>query len=213
MAETTKTREAFLAAVHIAVKLLSQPEVAAAWDRMSSLQEFTVAGLAGHLFRCCTGVLGYLDAPTPEGDPIAGPSYYVDALERDLQSPDNVAIRLRGESTAAAGPRALADELGRRIVTLEDRLEAETEDRTLAVYRGLVMRLDDYLETRIVEILVHVDDLALSAGLGTPELPPRSLNIALRHLLAVARMRSGDIAVLRAFARRERDEIEALRVF
>jgi hypothetical protein len=213
VARMSETRESFLAAVRVAQQLLASPRVATAWDEMSVLQEFTVAGLAGHLYRCCVGVLDYLDAPAPEADPIVGPSYYVNALERDLQSPENVAIRARGEKMAAAGHDSLTTELQRRLPDLEARLAKESSDRTLAVFQGLVMRLDDYLETRLVEILVHVDDLALSVGLHPPGFPARPVDIALRHLLEVARMRNGDIAVLRAFARRERDPDEALRVF
>jgi hypothetical protein len=38
------------------------------------------------------------------------------------------------------------------------------------------------------------------------------MDLALNTLLAVARFRHGDVAALRAFSRRERDPVEALRV-
>jgi hypothetical protein len=73
------------------------------------------------------------------------------------------------------------------------------------------MRLDDYLETRLVELVVHDDDLATSVDVPT-ELPGEALELAIDHLVAVARFRHGDLAVVRALARRERDISEALRV-
>jgi hypothetical protein len=77
---------------------------------------------------------------------------------------------------------------------------------------GGTMNLDDYLQTRLVEIVVHDDDLAMSVGLPT-NIPAEAISLAVDHLFAVARLQHGDLAVLRAFARRERDESQALRVF
>jgi len=47
----------------------------------------------------------------------------------------------------------------------------------LTVAGDSVMRLDDYLATRIVELTVHVDDLAVSVSLDSPVLPPAALGI------------------------------------
>jgi hypothetical protein len=39
------------------------------------------------------------------------------------------------------------------------------------------------------------------------------MEIAFANLVEVARVRHGDLAVLRAFTRRERDSVDALRIF
>jgi hypothetical protein len=83
----------------------------------------------------------------------------------------------------------------------------------MRVFGGLVMELDDYLITRICEILVHGDDLALSIGVDVPEFPRAAWDLATEHLLQVARAQHGNRAVLMAFSRRERDDVDALRVF
>src|SRR5438309_1811510 len=64
----------------------------------------------------------------------------------------------------------------------------------------------------LAQMTVHADDLAVSVGVEPPRLPFLATTIAIETLVAVARHRHGDIAVLRALARRERDDIDALRV-
>lgn len=62
-----------------------------------------------------------------------------------------------------------------------------------------------------VELAVHLEDLALSVGVHAPA-PEAALAIAIDVLVAAARERHGDQAVLHALARRERDTNHALRV-
>jgi hypothetical protein len=56
-----------------------------------------------------------------------------------------------------------------------------------------------------------VEDLCVSVGIATPELPAEASGEAIRTLVEVARLGHGDAAVLR-LTRRERDAVEALRV-
>ena len=60
--------------------------------------------------------------------------------------------------------------------------------------------------------MVHGDDLAVSLGVDPPLLPPAATGLVIATLVEVARIRHGDIAVVRALARRERDAVDALRV-
>ena len=71
--------------------------------------------------------------------------------------------------------------------------------------------LDEYLRTRLVELTVHIDDLAISVDVA-PSVPAEAYAAAMDVLVAVGRRRHGDLAVLRALTRRERDQVEALRV-
>ena len=62
--------------------------------------------------------------------------------------------------------------------------------------------LHDYTETRIVELVIHADDLALSVG-AQPEPPPSdAATIAIDFLVRSVRYRAGDGATLRALAGR-----------
>ena len=76
-----------------------------------------------------------------------------------------------------------------------------------------MLRYDDYLPSRICELLIHTDDLAVSLGVDPPSPPQEALDVAIGHLVDVARRTHGDRAVLIALSRRERDSVNALRVF
>jgi hypothetical protein len=55
-----------------------------------------------------------------------------------------------------------------------------------------------------MELTVHMDDLAVSVGLATPELPDAVFDPVLMLLARLAVRRHGQAAVLRALARAER---------
>lgn len=210
-----RVRRAFLDASAVAVDLVAAPEVAARWDEPSALELWSIRGLAGHLVRATTGVEAYLDAdPDPVGTPMSPAAYYDGALvSDDLNAEEHRAIRERGEQMAAAGLDALRAEQVAALDRLRERLGTEPGTRAVKVFNDFVLTLDDYLVTRVVEITCHIDDLAVSVGLPTPQLPMEATDTAIRALTFVARHRHGDLAVIRALARRERDEVEALRVF
>jgi uncharacterized protein (TIGR03083 family) len=194
---------------------LVAPEVAAKWEEPSVLAEFTVAGLAGHLVRATTSVEAYLDRYEPDDATITPAEYYGAAVGEATSDPSsslNQAIRRRGEETAAAGHAGLVESFAATLERLRGRLADEREDRRVQVYMGLVLTLDDYLVTRLIELLVHTDDLAVSVGIETPEPFTAAADAAVDTLVAVARRRHGDLAVLRALTRRERDPHNALRV-
>jgi hypothetical protein len=75
------------------------------------------------------------------------------------------------------------------------------------------MRLDDFLLVRLVEVVVHSDDLAASVSLPTPTFTEDTSGALISFFLEMCRRRHGDAAVLRAFTRRERDTAKALLVF
>ena len=66
------------------------------------------------------------------------------------------------------------------------------------------LRLDDLLVTRMMEIAVHSDDLAVSVGIATPQLPAQVLDPVLKLLADLAVRRHGAVALLRALSRSER---------
>lgn len=207
-------RRSFLGASAISASVLARQEVRERWNETSVLAEFSIRGLAGHLVRATGSVLTYLDRSEPAQSPVGAAEYYARALEPfDLTSPMHVAVRERGEEEAAVGYAALISRLNEARARVEERLESEPQTRLLRVFKDLVLPLDDYLVTRIVEIVVHTDDLAASVDIGTPSFDGRALALAIDNLVDVARFRHGDMAVLLAMARRERDEVDALRVF
>jgi len=209
-------RNAYLASLDRALVVVAAPEVAAAWDADSVLREFTVRGLAGHLARAGTLVEAYLDAGFPAETrdvPDAAEYYLIAALSSDVDDPMNASIRERGESVAEGGHAALVEMVRTARARLEVRLAAEPADTPIAVIGGMVLPLDEYLVTRIVELTTHTDDLAVSVGIPTPEPDPAAATLVTHCLVTLARRRHGDLAVLRALTRRERDAAEVLRAF
>jgi hypothetical protein len=171
-----------------------------------------VNGLAGHLVRAGARIGVYLDQESPAGEPIPAPTYFASLLQ-EMDDSENERIRKDGETTSAAGWEALIEEHRRLGDDLKRRLAKEPPERKVKVFAGKVMLLDNYLETRIVELLVHTDDLAVSVGVTPPEIPESAADIAIGHLVEVGRSLHGNRAVLMALSRRERDEVRALRIF
>ena len=203
----------FLETGRVAADLLARPEVESAWDSPSALPEFTVRGLAGHLLRATGSVTAYLDRPEPDGDPVSAAHYYAIAVdEPDIHSDVHRAIRQRGEDEAVAGYASVRARSYELLEVLSVRLASEPPGRKVRAYKDVVLRIDDYLVTRLIELVVHIDDLAVSVGVPVPDLPPAATDLAIDALVNTAREKHGDLAVLRALARRERDEAGALRV-
>lgn len=211
----TGVRPTYLEAVDTAIGLVSDPKIEESWDSSSALREWRVDGLAGHLARAVSTVEQYLDAdPAPAGERIGPGAYFATVINtNDIDSELHRMIRKRGDEMAVRGYSGLVTLLQETVYRLRERLDSEPGDRSVAVLQGMVLSLDDYLRTRLVEIVVHSDDLAVSLGIATPGFSPQTYRIVTDVLIDTARERYGNLAIVRALARRERDSVEALRVF
>ena len=206
----TETRSIFLEAARSAVRLLEEPEVAERWVTPSVLVGYTVGGLAAHLGRAVSTPSGYLDQD--DGDVGALPTtdaadYFLQALgDHDPVDSDlHAAVRQRSDDMAASGPLAVIDAIHAALQSLAGRLAVEPEDRVVVVFGGTSMRLDDYLETRIVELAIHSDDLLASCpGIGPVPLPGPAWALAGRVIAELAARRVGDRQFALGLSREER---------
>lgn len=198
-------RDAYLRAAGIAAQLVREPAVAGAWESASALAEFRVSGLVGHLGAQVLRLPGLLAADDPVGEPIALADYYAGRpwIGADVDAEINVTLRRLGEDVAADGHAALVTRLDAATGELRETLPAAPEDK-LVEHAGRAIRLDDYLITRMMEIAVHNDDIAVSVGLETPELPSDVFEPVLLLLSTLAVRRHGQNAMLRALSRVER---------
>ncbi|HZE33962.1 MAG TPA: hypothetical protein VE198_21340 [Actinoallomurus sp.] len=64
--------------------------------------------------------------------------------------------------------------------------------------------MDDFVTSRLLELVVHSDDLAYSVGMPTPELPAEATETVVDLLSRIALRRHGPTNVLRALSRAER---------
>jgi len=213
--EVTVRRSSFLSAADLACEVVSSSGVAERWHNPSALAEFSVGGIAGHTYLAARILERRLDTEVPEDPEV------IDALERysDIRIVDTASledevhrgVRHDGEYVARRGPVAVAGKFHELLDRLRSRLPDEPPGRlVVASTPGTVMLLDDFLSSRTIEMLVHADDLAVSVGLPPLDLPPDAAKVATTTLLELARQRAGDLAVLRALTRRERQESDIL---
>jgi hypothetical protein len=199
-------RSTYLESATVVANLLRAPEVATSWSEPSALRDFGVSGLAGHLARSVTQVHRIVQDPPADGEPIPVLDHFTRnpwvATEHD--DPLHIAIRKRGEDTAADGPAALADAVDVSRAWLERQLPDEPADRVVELTGMWCLTLDDFLLTRLVELVVHTDDLAVSVGTPTPALPEEATDLLVDLLARLAVWRHGPLPVLRALTRQER---------
>ena len=204
-------RTAYLAAARATADLVGRRELGDRWNDPSVLPDFEIGALAGHLAQAVLTVHWYLDMPEPEAAPTSVGDYFAGYPSGDRANEVNVRVRERGAETAKGGWARLYLDVGRAADHLAERLPGESADHKVPA-SGHALLIDDYLRTRLVEMVFHVEDLARSLELPAPELPPEATRIAIQVLVDTARVRHGDRAVLHALGRRELDEVDALRV-
>ncbi|MBA9007576.1 maleylpyruvate isomerase N-terminal domain-containing protein [Thermomonospora cellulosilytica] len=206
MADQPTMTETYLETAASALALLTDPAVAGQWSRPSALQGFTVGGLAEHLALQISSVTAVL-AAEPAQQVVGLLEHYsrMTWLGADLDAEPNAAIRRNGEERAAEGPAALAGQAEAALAELRTVLPGLPPDRPVRAMRyEWSLRLDDLLTTRVMEMAVHSDDLAVSVGIPTPALPPHAVEVVTALLTRLAVRRHGPTAVLRALSRAER---------
>jgi len=203
-------RGAFLDAARVVAELLGRRDVGDRWHDQSVLEGLTIGALAGHLGRGILTPHWYLDMPEPDPPAVDAATYFARFAESTADAATDAAIRSRSEEMAAAGWARLYLDVGRARDTLAERLETEPVDK-LVPAMGLALVVDEYLKTRIVELVVHLGDLTRSLALPLPDLAGAK-DIAIDVLIETAKARHGRDAVLHALARRELDQRQALRV-
>lgn len=200
-------REDFLTTARIALDLMRHPQVGQNWDKPSVLPEFGVSGLAGHI--------GYQVLPLPDmiaapvGDePVVGlMEHYARAnwTELDIDSEMHTRIRAGGEKIAAEGQDALCDQIEQTLDELAKMLPGlENRGVRMPHWGPWAVSLDDYLVTRLMEFVVHSDDLAVSVGVETPEFPRRVNETVIDLLTRMSLNKHRAIDVVRALSRKER---------
>jgi hypothetical protein len=215
-ADWSGTVAAFTHAGDRALDMIRLPEVARRWGEASILEGFTVGGIAGHLYAVLRTFERRCDTQPPPTTVVVSPAanYAIARFDRDsdLDDPAFRVVREGGERVAARGHTAVADGFERQLHVLVNRLAGERHDRLVVLPDALTSAtLHDYTETRIVELVVHADDLASSVG-AQPEPPPiDAATIAIDFLVRAVRHRVGDSATLRALAgRSDGDVLRAL---
>jgi hypothetical protein len=207
MSELTPMVRSYLEAADLAVGLLADPAVAERWRQPSALVGFTVSGLAGHLASHVFSVELTLASPV-RNEPVAHLlDHYAQVAWIGAEPDDEISVGIRsgGDHWAAEGHDALVAHVQH---TLDD-VRADLPSRSLDAlvqppWLEWSMSLGNFLTTRLLELTIHSDDLAVSVGIETPEFPDAVVEPVFGLLTALAARRYGQPAVLRALSRAER---------
>jgi hypothetical protein len=196
--------------------VLATDAVAEAWSDASILPEMTVGDVAGHLL----AVLIMFDrryeltAP-PEMVPTdsVGGGYATVRLAcaSDLGLPPFRLPRDGGRRVAARGHASAVEQFGALLAGLDARLRDDDPERALLVGDDAATMLRPFTITRIVELVVHGDDLAESVGAAIAPPTADASELAISTLVASNRQRIGDARTIRALVGRgDVDDLRAL---
>jgi hypothetical protein len=198
---------AFLSAVELSRELAARPEVRAAWDRESSCAGMSVGGLTFHLLKQAGSTMRGLRAAPDDAPPIALQEHYARAawVEAGPDDEANVSIREGENDGAQVGPDVVLELAAEWAADLPALFEAPREPDTIFIpWQGWSLTTEDFLTTRMMELVVHGDDLAASVGLDTPTYPDAVITPVVGLLTGVAVRRHGQTAVIRGLSRPQR---------
>jgi hypothetical protein len=168
----------------------------------------SVGGLARHLAAQPVNVVRLLhEEPTEAAGAGTIPvlEHYARAawVSEDADGETNRSIREIADQQAAEGVDAAVAEVEQARSQLEEVLAA-APPRAYIPWQGWALETDDFLVTRLMEIVVHSDDLAASVGVPTPDFGDEVLDPVLRLLTAIALRRHGQDALVRTLSRPQR---------
>ena len=201
-------RAGVVGCAELVLRLVSRPEVAAAWTRESSCAGMTVGGLTRHLVGQTVYVADLLRSDPADGADartITLLGHYAEAawLHEDLDGDSNRFVREKSDAQAADGPD-VAVALQRDAVARLPEALADPPATTYLPWQGWRLPTDDFVVTRLMEMVVHSDDLAVSVDVPTPDFGSAVLDPVLGLLSALALRRHGQDAVVRTLTRPQR---------
>ncbi len=211
--ESARVRGLVVEAVDAAADLIASDEVSRRWDQPSALAGMTIGALCAHLVRAAGATLAYLDRTDPAARPDAALLTPVTYFHAAIDSPIHERIKEVSATEASVGPAELAAKATQVASTMRVRFSEEPADRLVAALGGRMLSLDDFCRTRLIEVLLHLDDLAASVGLACPATSAAGRTIVIDILIGIARMQHGDWEVVHALAREERRSTGVFPVF
>jgi hypothetical protein len=184
------------------------------WSDASILPEMTVGDIAGHLLAVLVMFDRRYELTAPAHlVPTVGGGYATVRLARasDLGLPPFSIPREGGRRVAARGHAAAVERFGALLAGLAARLRDDDPDRALLVGDDAATMLRPFTITRIVELVVHGDDLAESVGVAIAPPTADASELVIGTLMASNRQRVGDARTIRALVGRgEVDDLRAL---
>lgn len=192
--------------------LLGRVEVVQRWDQPSALPQMSVGALAAHLGSQVLSVHAAVTAG--EAVSSAAPVTLLEHYDRvawvrdGLDDPSNVTIREGAQRSASPGHGALVSSFEGALADLRLAFGTTLPEGLPPGIRmpwwEWTLSFEDFLTTRVMEMVVHADDLAVSIDAAPPQLPEPVLGPVLALLVGVSLRRHGQAALIRSLARSER---------
>lgn len=210
---TDDVRGLVIEAVEAAAEFMARPAVQAKWDEPSALAGMTVGALSAHLVRAAGATTAYLDRTEPDRRPDGELLTPVTYFHAAVDSPIHDQIKNVSATEASIGHDATVTKCRELADNLRERLADEPPDRLVGALGGRMLSLDDFCRTRLIEVLMHLDDLAVSVDEPRPDTDPRGVQTVIDISLRIAQSVHGDWNVLYALARAERSTTTVFPVF
>lgn len=212
-------RAAMLDTAEVFLELVSSDAVGVAWGAPSAVDGYTVGELVAHAGSSVAWAARLAATPPVDGPPTIERGELFAPMRREPDDEGNAFHDGVHDRAAAGAERGHAATLGYLTGVVEE-LRSSLPDLEVDGCFGLapivdrLMRVEDFLATRLVEVIVHADDIAVSV----PDAPAvsfsRDANSAVIDVaMATARVKAGDVEVIRALTRRERTRPDVLPVF
>jgi hypothetical protein len=201
---------------NVALSLVDDAQVQVQWTDPSSLPQMTVGALAGHLLH--SGILMVEEAfaitEVPAGQPITA-TRMLSWVPLDNESPVHDGVRSVAESQTIEGRQELVERVRASLKRSETALSNASPSLILAFSwaPSLSMTLSEFLRSRILELVVHGDDLVHSVGIEQLPFERDAIDLACHLGIDINIQRYGSSAVLRSLFRRDRNSLDALRTF
>ena len=197
---------AFVSAASTSLHLIRSHEVADRWAEPSALPKMSIGALACHLGRQVVRASELLPLPTDVAPLESADAHYRSAPWVRTTSPDEPPNdRTADDAEAELGATALDSRATQALESVRALLMAgDGRDVVLIPWQGWSLRRHDFVLTRLVEIVVHTDDLAVSVEVSPPTFTHDAFAPVLELLTRLAVKRHGQAAVISTLARKER---------
>lgn len=200
--------EAFLRAGEIMLELIDSPPVAERWQRPSALPRMSVGALACHLGRQTSRAAELLPVATDQQPLAAVDDHYRQApWVRSTSLDDPANDRSGDDADAELGVAALVQRSRESLAAVRALMPSDAAQPVVLIpWQGWSLRRDDFLLTRMLEIVVHSADLAASLDVPMPVFPPEVFGPVRDLLVRLAVATHGQQALVSTLTRSERQQ-------
>jgi len=204
----------WLGTAQAALSFVAEPLVNERWTSDSCLPEMSVGALSGHLLH--SGILLVEDALNTDdvrGVSTASAATLFSWVPLEEADPVHADVRSVAEGQSNEGQTDLVARTAASMHRISEALDRASPERVVSFWGSFPMTLDELLRARILELVVHLDDLTCSVGVTELPVPTEAIVLTCHLGLDIDMQRYGREEVLRALFRRDRAAVDALRPF